>query len=83
MEEKRRRGEPLDDHLPDAILAATAVCRGLTVATRNVSEYRRVIESVHQQRSCPGDLGDVQSAGNGVSHKGATISPASASLAGS
>ena len=40
MEEKRRRGEPLDDHLPDAILAATAACRGLTVVTRNASEFR-------------------------------------------
>ncbi|MCY4467321.1 MAG: PIN domain-containing protein [Thiotrichales bacterium] len=40
MEEKRRRGEPLDDHLPDAILAATAACRELTVATRNASEFR-------------------------------------------
>ena len=40
MEEKRRRGEPLDDHLPDAILAATAGCRGLTVVTRNGSEFR-------------------------------------------
>ena len=40
MEEKRRRGEPFDDHLPDAILAATAACRGLTIATRNASEFR-------------------------------------------
>ena len=39
-EEKRHRGEPLDDHLPDAILAATAACRGLTVVTRNASEFR-------------------------------------------
>ena len=40
MEQKRRRGEPLDDHLPDAFLAATAVCRHLTIVTRNVSEFR-------------------------------------------
>ena len=40
MEEKRRWGEPLDDHLPDAILAATAACRGLTVVTRNASEFQ-------------------------------------------
>ena len=40
MEEKRRVGEPLDDHLPDAILAATAACSGLTVVTRNASEFR-------------------------------------------
>ncbi|MCY3840910.1 MAG: PIN domain-containing protein [Gammaproteobacteria bacterium] len=40
MEDKRRRGEPLDDHLADAFLAATAVRLGLTVVTRNVSEFR-------------------------------------------
>ena len=40
MEDKRRRGEPLDDHLPDAMLAATAACRELSIATRNVSEFR-------------------------------------------
>ena len=34
MEEKRRLGEPLDDHLPDAMIAATAVTRHLTVLTR-------------------------------------------------
>ena len=40
MEEKRRQGEPLDDHLPDAFLAAVAACRGLTVVTRNAGEFR-------------------------------------------
>ena len=40
MEVKRRQGEPLDDHLPDAFLAAVAVCRGLAVVTRNVGEFR-------------------------------------------
>ena len=40
MEEKRRLGEPLDDHLPDAMIAATAISRHLTVLTRNESEYR-------------------------------------------
>ncbi len=40
MEEKRRRGEPLDDHLPDAMLAGTAVCHGLAVVTRNEREFR-------------------------------------------
>jgi predicted nucleic acid-binding protein len=36
----RRRGEPLDDHLPDAMIAGTAVCRGLGVVTRNEREFR-------------------------------------------
>lgn len=40
MENKRRRGEPLDDHLPDAFLAAAAATRGLAVLTRNTSDYR-------------------------------------------
>ena len=40
MEEKRRRGEPLDDHLSDAILVAAASCRGLAIVTRNASEFR-------------------------------------------
>ena len=40
MEEKRRRGEPLDDHVPDAFLAAAAASRGLAVITRNAREFR-------------------------------------------
>ena len=40
MEQKRRRGEPLDDHLPDAFLAATAAHLGLAVVTRNTSHFR-------------------------------------------
>ena len=40
MEDKRRRGEPLDDHVPDAFLAAAAASRGLAVATRNTGEFR-------------------------------------------
>lgn len=40
MEEKRRKGESLDDHLPDAMLAGTALCRGLIVVTRNEREFR-------------------------------------------
>ena len=40
MEEKRRRGESLDSHLPDAMLAGTAANRGLAVVTRNEREFR-------------------------------------------
>ena len=40
MEDKRRRGEPLDDHVPDAFVAATAATRGLAVVTRNAGEFR-------------------------------------------
>ncbi len=40
MEAKRRRGEALADHLPDAFLAATAIRRSLTIVTRNTSEFR-------------------------------------------
>ena len=42
----------------------------------SIERCGRVIESMHQHRSCPGDLGDVQSAENGVSHEGAGDSPA-------
>ena len=40
MEERRQRSEPLDHHLPDAMLAGTALSRGLTIATRNEKEFR-------------------------------------------
>ncbi len=40
MERKRRSGEPLDDHLPDAMLAGLAVNRNLTIVTHNESEFR-------------------------------------------
>ena len=40
MEDKRRRGEALDDHVPDAFLAAAAATRGLAVVTRNAGEFR-------------------------------------------
>ena len=40
MGKKRRRGEPLDDHLPDAFLVAAAACRGLAVVSRNTGEFR-------------------------------------------
>ena len=40
MEEKRRRGELLDNHLPDAMLAGTAASRGLAIVTRNDRDFR-------------------------------------------
>ena len=40
MESKRRLGEPLDGHLPDAMLAGTADRHGLTVVTRNQRDFR-------------------------------------------
>lgn len=40
MARKRELGESLDDHLPDAMIAATAADAGLTVATRNFTEFR-------------------------------------------
>ena len=40
MEDKRRCGEALDDHVPDAFLAAAAATRGLAVVTRNTGEFR-------------------------------------------
>ncbi len=47
MEDKRRRGEPLDDHVPDALLAAAAATRGLAVVTRNTGEFRNTgVETV-------------------------------------
>lgn len=46
MEAKRLRGEPLDNHLPDAMIAGTAVRHGLTVITRNVRDFRNTGISV-------------------------------------
>ena len=40
MEEKRMRGEPLDHHLPDAMLAGAAASRGLAVVTLNQRDFR-------------------------------------------
>ena len=40
MEEKRRRGESLDDHVPDAFLATAAASHGLAMVTRNTDEFR-------------------------------------------
>ncbi len=47
IENKRRRGEALDDHVPDAFLAAAAATRGLAVVTRNTGEFRNTgVETV-------------------------------------
>jgi len=40
MARKRALGEPLDHHLPDAMIAGIAASAGLTVATRNWAEFR-------------------------------------------
>ena len=55
MEDKRRRGEPLDDHVPDAFLAAAAATRGLAIVTRNTGEFRNTgIETVDPWAAEPG-----------------------------
>ena len=53
MEEKRRRGEPLDDHIPDAFLVAAAATRGLTIVTRNTKEFRNTGVEVVDPWSSP------------------------------
>ena len=54
MEHKRRRGEALDDHVPDAFLAAAAATRGLTVLTRNTGEFRNTgVETVDPSAAGP------------------------------
>lgn len=40
MEDKRRLGESLDAHLPDAMLAGTVLRLGSTLVSRNESEFR-------------------------------------------
>ena len=47
MEDKRRRDEALDDHVPDAFLAAAAATRGLAVVTRNTGEFRNTGVETH------------------------------------
>ncbi len=58
MEEKRRRGEPLDDHIPDAFLAAAAGTRGLHLVTRNTKEFRNTGVEVVDPWSEPVPLRD-------------------------
>ncbi|MYF07376.1 MAG: type II toxin-antitoxin system VapC family toxin [Rhodospirillaceae bacterium] len=54
MEDKRRRGEPLDDHVPDAFIAASAATRGLAVVTRNAGEFRNTgVETVDPWVAAP------------------------------
>ena len=40
MEAKRRRGEPLHGHLPDAMLVGTAIRHGLSIVTRTRRDFR-------------------------------------------
>ncbi len=40
MEFNRRRGEPLDGHLPDAMLVGTAIRHDLSIVTRNQRDFR-------------------------------------------
>ena len=42
MENRRRSGEPLDDHFQDAMLAGTAFNRNLKIVTRNDGEFRKI-----------------------------------------
>ena len=54
MEDKRRRGEPLDDHVADAFLAAAAASRELAVLTRNTREFRNTgVEAVDPWTATP------------------------------
>jgi len=58
MEAKRRRGEPLDDHVPDAFLAATAATHDLAIVTRNTREFRNTGVEVVNPWSQPVPLRD-------------------------
>ena len=52
MAKKRALGESLDDHLADAMIAACAVTAGLSVATRNESEFRNTgVKTVNPWRA--------------------------------
>lgn len=39
MEIRRRAGRSLDAHLPDALIAATALANGMTLATRDAHDF--------------------------------------------
>ncbi|MCY4155868.1 MAG: PIN domain-containing protein [Gammaproteobacteria bacterium] len=55
MEDKRRRGEALDDHVPDAFIAAAAATRGLALVTRNTGEFRNTgVSTVNPWEYAPG-----------------------------
>ena len=48
MEVRRRSGKPLDNHLPNAMIASTAKYLGLIVVTRNDKEFRSIgVKSVN------------------------------------
>ena len=55
MEQRRRLGTPLDHHLPDAMVAASAASRGLTFVTRNARDFRHTdIEVFNPWEDLPG-----------------------------
>lgn len=58
MERRRRLGAPLDRHLPDAMLAASAASRGLTFVTRNASDFRHTDIEVFNPWEDVSGLGD-------------------------
>ena len=54
MEDKLRRGEALDDHAPDAFLAAAAATHGLAVVTRDTSDFRNTgVETAEPRTAAP------------------------------
>ena len=54
MEDKRRRSEPLEDRVPNAILTATLATSGLAVVTRNTSDFRNTgVETVASRTAAP------------------------------
>ena len=54
MEAKRRRGESLDSHVADSMIAAAAASHGMTLITRNEKDFRNTgIEVVNPWNSTP------------------------------